>query len=142
MTVSNDGATILKLLEVEHPAARILVDLAQQQDEEVGDGTTSVVILAADLLARATDLVISKGLHPTIIISGYRLACKEACRYIAECLAQKVDLSASSMTTRDILVAVARTSLASKVLGAYGDFFPTMAVDAIQAVKTGGAPAK
>jgi hypothetical protein len=63
VTVTNDGATILKQLEVEHPAARVLVDLAELQDAEVGDGTTSVVILAAELLKRANDLVRAK-VHP------------------------------------------------------------------------------
>ena len=76
-TVTNDGATILNLLEVEHPAGKVLVELAQLQDKEVGDGTTSVVILAAELLRRANDLVGMK-IHPTSIISGYRLAQREA----------------------------------------------------------------
>ncbi|KAJ9598780.1 hypothetical protein L9F63_026685, partial [Diploptera punctata] len=77
VTVTNDGATILRLLEVEHPAARVLVELAQLQDDEVGDGTTSVVIVAAELLKNADELVKQK-IHPTSIISGYRLACKDA----------------------------------------------------------------
>lgn len=75
MTITNDGATILQLLEVEHPAAKILCELAYLQDQEVGDGTTSVVIIAAELLKNATNLLRYK-LHPTSIISGYRLACK------------------------------------------------------------------
>lgn len=75
MTVTNDGATILKLLEVEHPSAKVLVELAQLQDAEVGDGTTSVVIVAAELLKNADELVQQK-IHPTSVISGYRLACK------------------------------------------------------------------
>ena len=75
MTITNDGATILKLLEIEHPAAKILVDLAELQDQEVGDGTTSVVIIAAELLKNADNLVKQK-IHPTSIISGYRVACK------------------------------------------------------------------
>ena len=75
VTITNDGATILKLLEVEHPAAKILCELADLQDQEVGDGTTSVVILAAELLKGANELVTQK-IHPTSIISGYRLACK------------------------------------------------------------------
>ena len=81
--ISNDGATILQLLEVDHPAGRILVELAQQQDKEVGDGTTSVVILAAELLRRANELVKNK-IHPTTIITGYRLACREAIKYIQD----------------------------------------------------------
>ena len=81
VTITNDGATILKQLEVDHPAARVLVDLAELQDSEVGDGTTSVVIVAAELLKRANDLVRAK-IHPTNIMAGYRLAMKEAVRYI------------------------------------------------------------
>jgi T-complex protein 1 subunit alpha len=69
VTITNDGATILKLLDVEHPAAKVLVELADLQDAEVGDGTTSVVIIAAELLRRAEQLVRNK-IHPTSIISG------------------------------------------------------------------------
>ena len=72
VTVTNDGATILKLLEVEHPAAKVLCELAQLQDEEVGDGTTSVVIIAAELLRAANELIKMK-VHPTTIINGYKL---------------------------------------------------------------------
>lgn len=71
VTITNDGATILAQLEVEHPAARLLVDLAQLQDKEVGDGTTSVVLLAAELLKRGQQLHSQQGLHPTTILSGY-----------------------------------------------------------------------
>ena len=73
--MTNDGATILKLLEVEHPASKVLCELADLQDQEVGDGTTSVVILAAEFLRGANELVRQK-IHPTSIISGFRLACK------------------------------------------------------------------
>merc|ERR1712109_380368 len=90
VTITNDGATILKLLEVEHPAAKVLVELAALQDEEVGDGTTSVVIIAAELLKNADELVKQK-IHPTSIIAGYRLASKEAVKYIKEHLTLKVD---------------------------------------------------
>jgi T-complex protein 1 subunit alpha len=79
ITITNDGATILQMLEVEHPAAKILVELAGLQDSEVGDGTTSVVIVAAELLKRANDLMKYK-IHPTSIISGFRLAMREACK--------------------------------------------------------------
>ncbi|ORX33696.1 chaperonin Cpn60/TCP-1 family [Kockovaella imperatae] len=130
VTITNDGATILSLLEVSHPAARILVSLATQQDKEVGDGTTSVVLLAAELLRRANDLVRNK-IHPTTVITGYRLACKEACRYMAEQLSTKVD-----KLGRDCLVNVAKTSMSSKILSADDDIFAPMAVDAMQAVKT------
>jgi T-complex protein 1 subunit alpha len=130
VTISNDGATILNLLEVQHPAGRILVELAQQQDKEVGDGTTSVVIFAAELLRRANDLVKNK-IHPTTIITGYRLAAKEAIKYLHDQLAVKVDTLG-----KDTLVNVAKTSMSSKTIGSDDEFFSAMAVEAMLAVKT------
>ena len=81
VTITNDGATILAKLDIEHPAAKVLVELAQLQDQEVGDGTTSVVIVAAELLKRANELV-KANVHPTVVMAGYRLAMKEAVKYI------------------------------------------------------------
>eukprot|EP00878_Enallax_costatus_P002922 GHUV01003117.1.p1 GENE.GHUV01003117.1~~GHUV01003117.1.p1 ORF type:complete len:548 (+),score=177.69 GHUV01003117.1:252-1895(+) len=130
VTVTNDGATILKLLEVQHPAAKILVELADLQDQEVGDGTTSVVILAAELLKRANDLVRCK-IHPTSIISGYRLAMRESVKFIDEVMAIKTDKLGS-----DVLLAAAKTSMGSKIVGVEGDFFGKLVVDAIKAVET------
>jgi T-complex protein 1 subunit alpha len=130
VTITNDGATIMKQLEVEHPAAKILVELSQLQDQEVGDGTTSVVILAAELIRRGNELVKTK-IHPTSIIAGYRLACKEAVRYVNEQLAVR-----SESLGRASLVNACKTSLASKVVFADADFFASLAVDAAQRVRS------
>ncbi|KAL1587539.1 hypothetical protein WHR41_03734 [Cladosporium halotolerans] len=130
VTVTNDGATILSLLSVEHPAGKILVDLAQQQDREVGDGTTSVVLIAAELLRRANELMKMR-IHPTTIITGYRLALREAVRYMNENISTKVD-----NLGRESLMAIAKTSMSSKIIGADSDFFSNMVVDAITSVKS------
>jgi T-complex protein 1 subunit alpha len=131
VTITNDGATILKLLDVEHPAARLLVDLAGLQDTEVGDGTTSVVIVAAEILRAVSELVKTQKVHPTTIIQGLRIASKEAVRFISENLVTKVgDLDDES------LMAVAKTSLASKVIGTHDEFFADICVRAMKRVAT------
>jgi T-complex protein 1 subunit alpha len=136
VTITNDGATILQQLEVEHPAAKVLVELANLQDTEVGDGTTSVVIIAAELLKRANELVKNK-IHPTTIMSGYRQAMKESLKWIQANLAVKVaDMG------DDVLYQVAKTSLSSKFVGAESGLFSKIIVDAIKAVKITGQDGK
>mmetsp|Transcript_124693 Transcript_124693/g.266055 ORF Transcript_124693/g.266055 Transcript_124693/m.266055 type:complete len:545 (+) Transcript_124693:89-1723(+) len=136
VTITNDGATILKQLEVEHPAAKVLVELAHLQDSEVGDGTTSVVIIAAELLKRANELV-KNNIHPTTIISGYRIAMKECIKYIQANLSVPVGQLESS-----ILQSIANTTLSSKFVGSEGDHFSNIVVEAVKAVKVIGVDGK
>jgi len=129
VTITNDGATILKQLEVEHPAAKVLVELSDRQDKEVGDGTTSVVIIAAELLKRANELIKQK-IHPTTVISGYKLAMKEAVKFIKRHLV----ISADAITD-EIIIAAAKTSMSSKIIGAENNFFSKMVYDAMKLTK-------
>ena len=132
VTITNDGATILKLLQVDHPASKVLVELAQIQDREVGDGTTTVVILASELLKRGNQLIQNK-IHPTTVISGYRFALKKAVQHIKDHLIIKKD-----NLDKDLLKKVATTSLSSKLIGPESEFFSDIIVNAMLGVKTTG----
>ena len=107
VTITNDGATILKEIDVQHPGAKMIVEISKTIDNEVGDGTTSAVVLAGALLENAEELI-DKGVHPTVIVDGYRKAAIQA-QKILDKLAVKV-----SPDDKETLVKVARTSMASK----------------------------
>ncbi|XP_954880.1 T-complex polypeptide 1, putative [Theileria annulata] len=130
VTITNDGATMLKQLEVQHPAAKLLVDLSELQDQEVGDGTTSVVLIAAELLKRANALA-NSGIHPTSIITGYKMALRESVKFIRD----HMSLSLDSMGT-EVLMNIAKTTLSSKLVGFDSEYFAQLVVKAIKTVKT------
>lgn len=131
VTISNDGATIMKLLDVVHPAAKTLVDVSLSQDAEVGDGTTTVVILSGELL-RAAKPFVEEGVHPRSIIRSYRQACALAVSKVKEL---SVSLEGKSdEEKRDLLVKCAATSLNSKLVSGEREFFAQMVVDAVTAL--------
>ncbi|KAK4700680.1 T-complex protein 1 subunit eta, partial [Phenoliferia sp. Uapishka_3] len=127
-TISNDGATIMKLLEVVHPAAKTLVDIARAQDAEVGDGTTSVVLLAAELL-RESKSFIEDGVSPHIIIRGYRKAASLAIARVKE-IAVQIERT-NEADFRDLLLKCASTAMSSKLIHGQKPFFSNMVVDAV-----------
>lgn len=132
--VTNDGATILRSIGVDNPAAKILVDISKTQDEEVGDGTTSVTVLAAEIL-REGEKLIEKKIHPQTIITGWRLAAKEALVVLE---AAAVDNSANVDKFREDLLNIARTTLSSKILAQHKELFAKLAVDAVMRLKGSG----
>src|SRR5579883_1569111 len=109
VTITNDGATILKEIDVQHPAAKMLVEISKTTDNEVGDGTTSAVVLAGALLDKAEELI-SKDVHPTIIVDGYRKAATKALQALDE-ISVKVKPG-----DKDALNHVARTSMLTKLV--------------------------
>lgn len=127
IVVTNDGATILKEMDVEHPVAKMLVEVAKAQDEEVGDGTTTVVVLAGELLSKAEELI-EKEVHPSIIIEGYRKAAVKGLE-IADQLGRPV-----SPQDKDVLTKVAQTSMASKLVAEESDYLAKNIVDAVTRV--------
>ena len=128
-TISNDGATIIKLLNIDHPAAKSLADVAKSQDNEVGDGTTSVMLLAGELLKEAKQFI-EDGMSSQVIINGYWTALIAAREKLKD-LAIKID-DKSGEEKRKLLVRCAETSLNSKLIANYKEFFSEMIVDAVE----------
>ncbi|MHA2331510.1 MAG: thermosome subunit beta [Candidatus Hodarchaeales archaeon] len=128
IVITNDGATILDDIEVQHPAAKMLVQVAKTQDDEIGDGTTSAVILAGELLRRAEDLL-DKKIHPTVIVHGYKLAAEKALSIVT-------DLSKDLEDGQ--LLNIAETALNSKAVGGSKDLLSKIAVEAVKSVEEDG----
>lgn len=124
VTITNDGATILDEMEVQHPAAKMMVEVAKTQDDEVGDGTTTSVVVAGELLKKAEELI-DQGIHPTVIVDGYREASTKALEVLDQ-IAIKIEPN-----DRATLRKIAEVSLASKILAEDKEAMAELAVNAI-----------
>jgi thermosome len=127
ITITNDGAAILNEIEVEHPAAKMMVEIAKTQDDMVGDGTTTAVVLAGELLKKAEELL-DQNIHPTIVVAGYRKAAQKAVETINK-ISMQVDIE-----DRATLKKVAITSMASKAVGSAREHFADIAIDAVRQI--------
>jgi thermosome len=127
ITITNDGAAILDEIDVEHPAAKMVVEIAKTQDDMVGDGTTTAVVLASELLKKAEELL-DQNIHPTILVSGYRKAAQKAIEII-EKNAVPVDVE-----DRKMMMKVALTSMGSKGVGGAKERFAEIAIDAVKQI--------
>ncbi|MDV0445741.1 60 kDa chaperonin [Methanimicrococcus sp. At1] len=127
VTITNDGATILKEMDIEHPAAKMIVEVSKTQDEEVGDGTTSAAVVAGELLKKAEDLI-DMDIHPTVIASGYRLAASKAVELV-QGLAKDVD-----ETNVDLLTSIASTAITGKGAESAKPLLAKISVEAVTSV--------
>ena len=127
ITITNDGAAILNEMEVDHPAAKMMVEIAKTQDDMVGDGTTTAVVLAGELLKRAEELL-DQNIHPTIMVSCYRKAVQNAMETINR-IAIPVDIE-----DRETMRKVAVTSMASKAVGPAKEHLAEIAIDAVKQI--------
>jgi len=127
ITITNDGAAILDEIDVEHPAAKMMVEVAKTQDDMVGDGTTTAVILAGELLRKAEELL-NQNIHPTVIVGGYRKAVQKA--------VEALDKVGTTVDPKDraTLKKVATTSMGSKAVGAARDHLAEIAIDAVKQI--------
>ncbi|CAG62106.1 uncharacterized protein GVI51_L08217 [Nakaseomyces glabratus] len=130
--VTNDGATILKSIPLDNPAAKVLVNISKVQDDEVGDGTTSVTVLSAELLREAEKMIDQARIHPQTIIEGFRIASAAALKALDSAA---VDNSSDSEKFHSDLVHIAKTTLSSKILSQDKEYFSNMATDAILRLK-------
>jgi len=127
VVITNDGVTILKEMDVQHPAAKMLVEVAKTQDQEVGDGTTTSVVIAGELLKKSLDLIDSN-VHPTIITAGYRMA-NEKAQQILKDVSIKVKPSDDKL-----LMQIAENAMISKQVASRKEFFAKMVVDAVKTI--------
>ncbi|MFB1006812.1 MAG: TCP-1/cpn60 chaperonin family protein, partial [Nitrosopumilus sp.] len=127
VTITNDGATILKEIDVQHPAAKMLVEISKTTDNEVGDGTTSAVILAGALLEHA-EFLIDQNVHPTIIVDGYKKSARKTKEYLEE-IADSI-----SPMDKNMLTKIAKTSMQTKLVRKDSDLLAEIIVKSVMAV--------
>lgn len=127
VTITNDGATILDEMDVQHPAAKMMVEVAKTQDDEVGDGTTTAVVMAGELLKKAEELL-DENVHPTLIVHGFKQAAERSINMLNE-ITQAVNID-----DREILKKIAITAMHSKGVGAARDHFADIAIDAVKQI--------
>ena len=127
ITITNDGAAILKEIDVEHPAAKMMVEIAKTQDDMVGDGTTTAVVLASELLKKAEELL-DQNIHPIILVSGYRKASQKAIEVMNK-IAIPLDVN-----DRKTLLKVALTSMSSKSVGSAREHLAEISIDAVKQI--------
>ncbi|MFQ6081334.1 MAG: TCP-1/cpn60 chaperonin family protein, partial [Candidatus Bathyarchaeia archaeon] len=125
VTITSDGRTVLDEMDIQHPAAKMMVEVAKTQDDEVGDGTTTAVVIAGELLAKAEDLI-GKNVHPTIIIDGYRKAADKALETL-----EKIAIPVEPTEVKEFLEKVAMTSMASKLVAENKDYLAEIASSAV-----------
>ncbi|MHA1793343.1 MAG: TCP-1/cpn60 chaperonin family protein, partial [Promethearchaeota archaeon] len=128
VTITNDGATILDEMDVSHPTAKMMVQLAKSQDDKVGDGTTSSVILAGTLLKIAQEML-EQDIHPTVIVKGYRIALSKALSHLKS-IAEKIESD-----DKDVLLNIAKTAMNSKAVMGEKDLLSSICVDAALQIK-------
>lgn len=130
--ISNDGATVLKNLQIVHPAAKTLVDISASQDSEVGDGTTTVTLIAAEIMKNAVPFL-EDGVHPQLVVKAYRKAANIAIEHVNS-IAVKIDRDQDESKTRNILEKCAETSMNSKLISADKKYFGKLVVDAVMSL--------
>src|SRR5690242_17267202 len=127
VTITNDGATILKEIDVQHPAAKMMVEVAKSVDNEVGDGTTSSVVFAGALLEKAEELL-NKDVHPSIIVDGYNAAAEQALNLLEKIAVQ------INVADKDVLTKIARTTMDSKLVSEDSPLLGAIVVDAAKQI--------
>ncbi len=131
VVITNDGATILKEIDIAHPIGKMMVELSKMQDQEVGDGTTTVVILAGEFLQKAGELFSADKIHPTILVEGFRVATEKAIEFLNE-MAIDVDIKDETLLTQ-----VVNTTMGSKIVSRSSNMLAKIVIDAVKSINPG-----